>query len=222
MKGRSPRQLSGMTLVETLAAVGAVIALAGVASPLLVSAKEHAAASAEMSELHQLAVAQSIYTADTLGIPTSTLPLVHGGYISSDLCVSPLDNSVRGIANEFDSDVAQHSAIYSSFVVPYRSSYIGLRELGFPYTWLDKYVKGKDGAGWLVSLTGTNHQDADHWNSWFTGTYRRVCLDGSVQVKKHEPVSISTLSGSTPVEHDFLLFVDGTNEWKRKFISGQH
>lgn len=210
----------GVTLVESLAAMGAAIALAAVASPLLVSAKEHAASSAEMSQLHQLAIAQSVYTADTQGIPTSTLPLVNGGYVSQDVCASPMDATGEGVANALDGDVGRTSAKYGNLVVPYRSTYVGLREFGFPYAWVGRYLKDRDSAGWLVSLTTTKHSDPDTWNSMYSGTYRRVCLDGSVQVRRHTQVMIPSINGDAPAQHDFFLFADGTNEWKRKFISG--
>ncbi len=210
----------GVTLVETMAAIGAAIALAGVAAPLLVSAKERAAGSAEMSQLRALATAQSLYTADTGGIPLSTATLVQGGYVSRDQCSAPTDPTSRGIANELDDDISHSSAMYGDLLVPYRSSYIGLRELAFPSAWIGKYLKDKPGAGWLVSLTTIQHSDPEHWNSMYSGTYRRVCLDGSVQVRTFAPVMVPSINGAAPAQHDFFFFVDGSTEWKRKFISG--
>lgn len=220
MKGRRTRHDSGVTLVETLAATGIAIILAGVASPLFLSAKEHAATSGEWSELRQLAIAQSVYTADTGGIPMSTLPLVQGGYISANRCASPVDTTDPGIANELDDDIGKTSAMYEKLIVPYRSSYLGMRELGFPYKWVDAYLKSKPTDGWLVSLTSTKRSDAHHWNSMYSGTYRRVCLDGSVKELPHLRFTVNTVSGEAAAQNDFFLFADGTNEWKRKFISG--
>ena len=215
-----PRHRPGVTLVETLAAMGAAVALAGVASPLLVSAKEHAATSAEMSQLRDLAMAQTLYTADTGGIPTSAVSLVQAGYVTQDQCAAPTDTTARGIANELDEDISHTSAMYGKLPVSYRSTYIGLRELAFPYAWVGKFLKDKPGAGWLVSLTTIKRSDPDHWNSMYSGAYRRVCLDGSVQVRTYTPVMVPSINGTAPAQHDFFFFVDGSNEWKRKFISG--
>lgn len=209
-------------LVDTVLAIIVVIAVAGFASPVLMTMKQHSANGNEMTQLRQLAISQGIYTAETDGIPMSTSTLVSAGLVSADVCASPLDTSADGISNDLDEELGNQSQKYRDLVLPYRNSYLGLREFGFAPKMIDDSLKGAPGAGWLVSITTTLRRDPKKWSTWYTGGYRRVMLDGSVQARSHEPVPLATMSGKTTAEHPFFLFRDGSLEWKKRFLSGSH
>jgi len=208
------------TSVELVVAIGVVVGLAGFVPPMLATAKSHEADRSELAELHQLAVAQSLYTADTGGIPMSTSTLVQGGYVDQSVCSSPLDLTKNGMANAITDDLGKHSELYLKLGTDYRSSYVGLREFDFPISWMEKYVKPLDGGGWLACLTTSKRFNSDGNLVWASDTYRRLMLDGSVQTKRHEPVSLKVGKETMRADHSLFLFVDGTTEWKTSFISG--
>lgn len=210
----------GVTPLETLAAIAVVAGLAGVAPSMLAGAKIRTANQGEISRLHDLGVAQGIYTADTGGVPMSTLPLVKGGYVRSELCASPLDTTADGLANALTEELGIHSKSYLKLGTSYRSSFVGLREFGFPYDWMRKYIQTDNAGGWLVSLTTSKRINAEGTGTWFSGNYRRLMLDGSVKDRRHMPVNIGEGNEVVNAEHDLFLFLDGTNEWKKSFVSG--
>lgn len=214
--------VKGLSTVETLVAVVVVVALAGVVMPALASANHREADRTEMSELRQLGIAQGIYTEETGAIPMSTLTLVQRGLVSPNVCSSPLDKMQNGTANAITKSFGMHSAMYLRLGTPYRNSYVGLREYAFPYKWMDQYVKPMSGGGWLVSLTTSQRMNDDGSMIWSSGTYRRLMLDGSVQVKRHEPVELKVGNDVMNADHDLFLFLDGSKEWKTSFVSGSH
>lgn len=218
---RTGRDGRWVTLAQTFAAIGVVAAFAVAAPVALAGAKDEQGKRSEISELHQLAVAQSLYTSEHDGdIPTSTFTLVKGGYVNPDVCYSPNDIYSQGLANSIDEKLGLVSSHYQDLVTPYRNSYMGFREYDFPYAWMKKYVLENPAGGWLVSLTMSDRLKNKRGAAGFTGPYQRLALDGSVKLRQHEPVGI--VQGGIPAkaEHDIFLFLDGSNEWKTKFISG--
>jgi len=220
MKGLKQSSTRAATNIELIVAIGVVVGLAGFLPSLLASAKTREADKSELSELHQLAVAQSLYTADTQGIPMSTLTLVQAGYIKPDVCSSPVDRTPNGMANAITDDLGTHSELYRRLRTDYRNSYVGLREFDFPKSWFDQYVRKFDGAGWLACLTSSKKFNEDGNLIWASDSYRRLMLDGSVQIRRHDPVSLKVGKETMRADHSLFLFMDGTNEWKTSFISG--
>jgi|GEM_PF-2391053 len=211
------------TLLESLGAIVAVIVLMAFSMPLMASMRQKSALHGELAQFRQLAVAQSLYTASTDGgIPMSAVTLIQGGYIDAKTVSSPADPSADGIANELDRGYGETSLMYRKLIVPYRSSYLGLREFHYPREYLDKYLKHEPNGGWLVSLSPTVLHDRSRYESWWSGTYRRLLLDGSVRTEQHQPVSIESVTGHEMAQHPLFLFVDGSQQWKRKLISGSH
>jgi hypothetical protein len=220
MKKSETKKSMGSTSIEVIVAIGVVVGLAGFVPPMIASSKVREADRSELSELHQLAIAQALYTGETGGIPMSTLTLVEGGYVSSNLCSSPVDLTPDGMANAITDDLGSRSQHYLKLGTSYRNSYVGLREFDFPKSWMDQYVKTLSGGGWLASLGASKKFNEDGHLVWSSDTYRRLMLDGSVKTCHHQPVTLKVGKETMRADHSLFLFVDGTTEWKTSFISG--
>ncbi|AIE85395.1 hypothetical protein OP10G_2027 [Fimbriimonas ginsengisoli Gsoil 348] len=206
--------------MEILVVIGIVMTLAGILAPVLLASKRRAAETSELNNMHQLAVAQGIYTGDTGYVPLSPAVLVEGHYAPETVCSSALDNTLDGIGNLVAREDYAQMGNHPEAVSKFRNSYPGLREFCMPYEWIDKYIKDNPTAGWLVSIASVERRDKSAWIGWYEGSYHRLVLDGSVQTHRVQPVYLSPGGGGDRAEHNFFLFVDGTDEWKRKFISG--
>jgi prepilin-type N-terminal cleavage/methylation domain-containing protein len=208
----------GFTLVELLIVIGCICLLAAILFPVFSRAKYRALETTEISEMRQLGVAQGIYAADTGEQFCSVDQLLQSGLIPKPICLSPLDRMPNGLANDYMSFLAKHSNLYASLLLPYPETFVGFRELGYSRQSFTDNVLTQPGAGWLVSLTRTTGATPKIWDSMLTGYYRRLEMDGSVQLK---PQVTFPYMGST-AQHPIFWFMDVSDEWKIDFANHEH
>jgi prepilin-type N-terminal cleavage/methylation domain-containing protein len=209
----------GLTLIEVLAVIAIVVILVGITTPVLVSSKQKALESVELSQLRQLGQARSIYAPESEIAVTSVSQLVEAHLVPETICFSPLDRTNRGMANSLVQSLSRDSSIYTDLQLPYPTTYVGFRELNYPADWLTKHVsQGRDG-GWLVSMTASNHGPFKNWSGMYFGRYHRLLLDGSVQAKEH---AFLIMPDGAKAQHPIFWFADTDEQWKREFTSGSH
>lgn len=209
----------GLTLIEILAVIAIVVLIIGITTPVLVSSKQKALQSAELSQLRQIGQARTLYAPESEIAVTSVSQLVEANLVPKSICFSPLDRTDQGMANSLVKSLAQNSSIYTDLQLPYPTTYVGFRELNYPADWLTKHVSaGKDG-GWLVSMTASNYGPFNTWNGMYFGRYHRLLLDGSVRTKEH---AFLTMPDGAKAQHPIFWFADTDEQWKREFTSGSH
>ena len=202
-----------ISLVEVLTVTAIVIILVGILVPTLISAKSSAKRVTEISQLHQIGLAQALYSQET-GHFGNLDAFVQLGLVPKALCISPLDTTPDGIANSLTSEFAVHSDVYAALKLNYPSTYVGFREYHYPDEWYDKYVLINPNPGWLVSWTQSKRVIKTAWH-FTSGKYRRLLFDTSVVLRDF--TSVHTSDGST--QHPLLQYSDPSDQWKEQFIS---
>jgi prepilin-type N-terminal cleavage/methylation domain-containing protein len=215
---RRPRS-TGFTLVEVLITIAVVVVMVGILSAVLVSSRKRAGDASEISNMHQLGLAQGVYTADTGYIPMSVRPLVTGGYAPASVCVSPFDTTPDGFTNAVIAESFMDEARRKKLRLPFRSSFLGVGDMGMSYKVLNEYAKEMPGGGWLISVVDTPRGDPKRYATSYQGAYRRLLLDGSVQTRHATPITLDPTGNGDRIWNSTFLFMDGTEEWKRKITS---
>ena len=204
----------GMTLIEVLTVIVIVAILVGILVPVLYRAKNASKATVEISQLHQIGLAQAIYSQESGHVGNLDL-FVSLGMIPRETCFSPQDKFPKGIANDLVRELAANSEVYANLGLNYPSTYVGFREYHYPDDWYEKYVLVNPNPGWLLSWTPMDLHKHKSWLTIFKGKYRRLLFDTSVVSRQFETVD----SKLGKAQHPLLLFSDPSQQWKEKFIS---
>ena len=167
--------LRGFTIIELLVVVALVAILMGIIFPVMAYAKRQAMVTVDVSNLKSIGVAIALYQEDWNDRAPTVAKLVHAGYITEGVAVSPLDKTPQGQANEFE-------LIAGKQPDPARLSYLSLADS--TETEIDRVLASR-GGGSVVSLAEARYLiPSEGVGGYFTGDYLRLCMDGSVQKRK--------------------------------------
>jgi len=205
----------GITLIELLVVIAIVLVLIGVVTPVLALAKRRSLVTTEISNMHQLGLAEGLYVQENRDPPTSVDYLVRQGTAPKIICYSPLDYTPNGLTNAFGEACSSETQIFNHRKLSYPNSYFSLREYGLREGDMQTVVEPMPGAGWLVSVTDAHSFNRHSLCSAFFGKYRRLELDGSVHTFDAGWVNY----GGQQVWHDLFYFLDASDQWKGEFTS---
>ena len=202
------RNVRAFTLVELLVCITIVAVLAGIISPILISAKRSAYIAQDTSNLRQCGVALELYASDHDTSHTySVKTLSKAGYLPKSICSSQLDVTQRGIANNIAAEIHHALPTFDEETEFFWSnpSWItfGQFQSGF-----ERKLGAFSGLGWMVSVANCNPENPDRYLGIINGSYLRLELDGSV-VRRNTtwPVAPGTI-GPLHIYTPYLLFAD--------------
>jgi len=161
----------GFTVIEVLTVTVIIVMLAALTFAGLAQAKKTAWNSVDIHQLRQAGIAAEMYREDT-GVKSPLVDrLVDANLLSSALVVSPLDTTLRGIANHSRQRSGQKLA-------GYRLTYISLPEAT---SVLIPKIEDSRGGGMMVSLAGAAPAvPGEDPPISYKGRYLRLLFDGSV------------------------------------------
>ncbi len=202
------RSLKGFSLIETLVVISIISVVSGIMLPVLVNSKKSAVKTDDLSKLRQIGQAAAMYENQFGDFPLRTTQLVSAGMVPAELCVSSLDRSEKGIANDLaDFTNKKLAALGQISTAPYKNSFIGLGDFGMNNQVVDEYVATGPAAGWLVDATDSQKTEWPTPTQW-KGRYRRLTMEGSVVVRNHEDYQCYNDGKRMPCRMSVLLFVD--------------
>ncbi|HXH61042.1 MAG TPA: hypothetical protein VNI20_06750, partial [Fimbriimonadaceae bacterium] len=179
--------------------------------PVLVRSKRAALTTTDISNLHQIGLAASIYASDYDGAwPMTVFPLWDAGLIRDKRILhSPLDKTSEGfayhLAKELKIPVFERTDV--------SLSYPGVAHYAYTRRFFESDIVPAHNPGWLIS--SNSGERIDGYYSVVFGTYNRLLLDGSVQTRH-----MNWVTGSTPFDKGkerffmaALYFVDEDASW---------
>jgi type II secretory pathway pseudopilin PulG len=192
--------------------------LAALLLPVLVRSREKAKDTTEISNMHQMAIAGTLYHDENGAWPLSVAPLVQQRLAPSNVSISPLDLSENGMANDLAALLATQCPACDVAPTPYRRTFLGPDDFGHSDDTFAKQIEPTNGAGWLISLTESQSSQKNSPMGRFTspmGSYHRVLLGGSVVVRKH--YKYVTPTGSYYAMQ--FMFADGDDAWRASIVT---
>ena len=173
----STRNSSGITLIEVLVVVAIILVLAGVIASVFLTAKEQAKTVVDISNLHQLGIAASIYASDyDDNFPLSVYDLLRNGQSLKGATDSPLDTTARGLAYDFRNGMALD--LWMPPANMQRVTYIGPGDGGWTWSHFQEKMADATNAGWLVNLVRAKRRGKTVQGSH--GRVQRLTLEASV------------------------------------------
>jgi len=194
------------TLLEALITIGIIAVLAAILLPVLVSSKRAAFRTDDISKMHQMGLAAAMYEDRYGDYPLSDTQLVSSGLLPRDMCASTQDLTPDGLANGVVRFSGRHGAPTSP-AADYKNTFIGIGEFGMGQPILRDYVLTGPAAGWLIDATDSQQTEFPIPSQW-KGTYRRLCIDGSVVVRHHQDFQCYNNGKTEPCRMPVLLYVD--------------
>jgi competence protein ComGC len=184
------------TIVEILVAVGIFIVLFGILQPVFLHMKQEGREASDLSKLHQIGLAASIYESETAIHPTSCTQLVSAGKLDQQMCAGSGDPYPRGFTNEMLEEMLVFGIPKSRGPYPFRVTFTGKDDLNVgdskqQQELLESAFRGSQ--GWLIDRY---HAELDSPNTfWFAGpihgNYRRLLDDGAVVSRPWPYVSVN-------------------------------
>lgn len=199
--------------------MGILLVLSGIGYAVVLGSRSRAQVASEISNLHQLAVAGSMYHEESGEWPLGVAPLVALKLVPKEVTYSALDTSPNGLANDLALSIQAQCPACGVSPTPYQRTFVGPQDFGNVGTMFSRDIESAPGAGWLVSLTqskpGRPTQPNDKFNNP-TGDYLRILLSGSVVSRVHRRV---VRAGGTVYAVPFM-FADGNEAWRQKMAGG--
>lgn len=211
----------GFTLIEVLVALAVVVAVSAILLPVLSRAKERALWTSDVSAMHQVALAASIYSSDNGGAyPLSVEPLVDGGLLAKILLSAATDSDEFGKANLVAKSV--RAAGRPDPYYPYRNSFptqldYGLNLHGGRYLLRDGDTV--EGAGWLILPTKMS-SPATFWIPEYSSRYQRLLFSGTAVTRTNVSVGVTYQGRSATSWHPAFLYGDYDSKWMEGIVSG--
>jgi prepilin-type N-terminal cleavage/methylation domain-containing protein len=215
------RLYRAFTLVEILCCLVIVAALTAIVASVFRSSLARGKLSSETEQLHQIALAATLYHEQCDGWPTNTGTLVRSGLIPKAVCYSPRDKYPIGWANRFLTGVSLQEPAYAKMLSDFPNTYLSLFDLRSRPDKVDPILNGQNGVGLFVSLVESENMfPKDSATGPFKGTYRRALLDGSVQKRTHMVLEGPDAKGK-PIRamSEITWFFDPDEKWKNEFLT---
>jgi hypothetical protein len=174
------KRTRAVTVVELLVVTVILTMLLGIVYSVLVLGKERGKVATDISNLHQLAVAGSIYAEDFDDMfPLSTRTLLNERRVEQRICVSPADPYPKGYVAAF---IETDEVLSAQIPPPYpKTSYVGPLDAGWQYNSFQRRILSGRNPGWLINTVRADHRKSLKAP---TGTYQRLLVDGSVQTRR--------------------------------------
>jgi len=171
------------TLVEILVVMVIATILIGIVLPVLSKAKVAARGTDDLNRLKQIGLAATLYQEEYDGQLTRGIDvLVDGGRLPKNLAAFSGDATREGIGNIVASQIDLFPGLGGDISLPYKNSTIGLREYRVGMN-ADTYLVNGPSGGWLLDFTKMSKQSSEDYID-SVGTYRRLCFDTSVVVRR--------------------------------------
>jgi prepilin-type N-terminal cleavage/methylation domain-containing protein len=171
------RYRSAFSLVELLVVVAIIAVLAAIVFVVMSSSKTRAKVSVDISNMRQLAVAESLYTADNDDRrPLGVRRLLAAGYATPEIVVSPDDPFQIGLGRQMLESMRAHPTVMRAPVPKF--SYIGPDEGGWKHEDFQARIAPGVNVGWLVNLVRCNIPYGAP--SGARGRYQRLTTEGAV------------------------------------------
>lgn len=214
------RKRAALTLMEIMIAIGITVLLVGIVLPVLFRARDRGLHVTEISNLHQLGIAASLYQENEGSYPLRVEPLVRLHYLPIAATQSPLDKTDLGMVNQLITELASSSGNYRGWAIPFRATFIGLGDYKPNRDYFKEYILPNPAGGAFVSLTETeSYGRPGSFTDGLKGNYRRLLLDSSVQVRQMSRVYVdSAKTGKGYAQHILFMFVDASDEWKKQLV----
>ena len=167
------------TLFELLACIAIIAILAGVLLPMYADAKRQGHLASDIQRMRQLGLANNLYHDETGAYLDGCPDLVNVKRVAKEMCAAGSDPIDIGRANSMIR--ATGVLDVQELVVPYKNSFVGLREYRQTVASQDaeKFSLTK---GWLVLLSAT--ETGEPTQPKFGSNYQRLLYEGSVVTRK--------------------------------------
>jgi prepilin-type N-terminal cleavage/methylation domain-containing protein len=198
----------GFTILEVLVVTAVIAVIFGLLLPVFGQAVDRAKGASELSTMHQLALAASLYHEDTRMWPNSVEQLMEAQRVPKSLAESAMDPTSTGLRNLLVEQLFSNGSKGPRPAV-YRSSFVGLGDLNWPEDAIQRLHEEGTNAGWLISFAENRPLNLEDVFQNFKGSYRRLTFEASVVHRNPE---------WTPVAGAFagFCFVDMPEEAKRR------
>lgn len=204
------RQRSGWTLVETLVVLAIIAIVSGLIYTAVVAAKPKSYDALDISNLHQLGIAGTIYAEENDNrFPLSVGPLLKLKRVPKAILASRLDPTSVGIRN---------SIMYGNELPPElegtKITYVGPGEGNWKWENYSKFVLPGRNPGWLVNLSKCEVDPPRNDYKAPLGLYQRLLLDTSVVTRRNVIQPFILKSGKPEKSIEFIgLFNDESAQW---------
>ena len=201
----------GITLMEMIVTMAIILVLAAILLSTFNTAKGKANSTSDISKMRQLGVAGALYNETYGEFPMSTIPLVQLKMVPIELVASSLDPFPRGLANYVCEDKLNAIDPMPGYSTTYKRSFIGPAEFMVPEFAFNKFVKGKEGSGWLIELS-TAKADRKLKGGEFVmqrvGPYKRLLFDASVVIRQARDVIVMDDGKPASFRNGQMFFTD--------------
>lgn len=218
-----PSRSRAFTLLEIILCIAIVAALAIIGGSVYSRVKQSGKADVEISQLHQIGLAANLYHEQYEDWPQNTRQLVDSRLITKEICFSPLDRFARGSSNAWLEEWGSNPATmgYRDVVVDFKNTYLSIGDTKLGRRELYDKIFSEEACGLFISLTTskpTPNEKGLAFRPPYTGTYRRVLLDGSVTTRTHHLLRLRDSKGkSIKVFSAFQMFCDPSEQWKETY-----
>jgi prepilin-type N-terminal cleavage/methylation domain-containing protein len=205
--------LRGLTLIELLVVFAIVLVLAGILTPVLARARRGAEVTSNISKMQQLGHAFSLYVEQCGDIPPSAPDLQAVANLPESVYLSRLDPVKGGLGNA----LCKTKLFPERYCTPFPRSFLMFSDLGGKVWALKEGVLPEPNPGWLVD--GSDLQRKDMSLAEWSGTYRRLTMEGAVVTRHIVPIHGITKEGNPwHGMHAFAYLCDLSEEKIREWL----
>lgn len=182
---RSFKHLQGFTLIEILVGMTIILLLAGILLPALFVARRKGQVGSDITEMHQIGLAESLYHDDYGHFPGGCPDLVKSGNLQNNMCGALSDPFGIGASNYMLETLG--GTENRTLVTSFKNSYVGLEDFRLAP---EKLLLRPNAAnlGWLV--LATKFEVAPAWQPRIGSVYHRLLFDTSVKTTRVEGTSV--------------------------------
>jgi len=207
----SHKRHRGITLIEVIVTLAIILVLAAILLSTFNSAKGKANSTSDISKMKQLGAAGALYNETYGEFPMSTIPLVQLKMVQNELVASNLDPFPRGLANYVCEDPINNLDPKPGYSTVYKRSFIGPAEFAVPEFAFNKFVKGKEGSGWLIELSTARAGQKFKGGELImqrVGPYKRLLFDTSVVIRQARDVIVMDDGKPASFRNGQMFFTD--------------
>jgi prepilin-type N-terminal cleavage/methylation domain-containing protein len=171
----TPRAFS---LVEMLTVMAIILVLTGIILPLCLRARRQGMMSSDINQMHQIAIAGTMYSSESGTFPVSCFEVVDSGLLPASIFKLSLDPFPEGLARKYEA-LIQLDRIHQ--VPTWARSIISLDAFGYSHR-QDTRLNNGENLGWAFGATDSSARELekgahDIWGEF----YHRIQNDGAVR-----------------------------------------
>jgi len=205
---------AGLTTIELLTVLAIIAVLTGILVPVLIQSRKGAEQSSNLEKMRQLGVAWHLYIEESGDYPPTPAALQFMANLPTSVFTSNLDGDQQGIATRL---CRSQPNFETKYCLPMKRTFVMYTDSGGKWWSFKENILAEANPGWLFdpSSLKMNGLYAQGWS----GTYRRLTVDGSVITRHHEPVAGISKSGLHYVaSHPGFLYCDPSEETRKKWL----